>query len=537
MKILDKLMINDNKIQIYTIVLLLILFFFINLYQISTQHWSGHVDPDVYIIYNSLLISSGFEQQGRDHPAFTTFLIHGGIFKFLSFFQDKYSSNIDIILNSENINESFQFYFITSRIINYFINISLIFVFYKFLNLINTNKKINFFICVIFIFSQWYSMSFFSLRSEILSLFFFTISMIFILSKQRDIILNYFISGIFLALAMLTKIQIIFFIAYPLLLIPIFYLKHSNFEKNIFKSKILNNYLLFSLFAGIILYTIFQVLIQEYPRFERNKFLDLFFFLFSFFIILSYYFVFNKYDFNLFKRNLILLSSILNGYIFLISIIVILDLTNFLKINDYIYLRITNPIHYLTEFKPTFAEGTINFNFLVNTFFKIFTSYIYSTLELLALVFIIFLDIKKNNNKSKNYLIYIIVLFLIFFMISAINSYKGNLYYHSYYTFCYLVVLSVCINNINYRYSKYFLYFVFILFTYNGLYSYSLSDKGGAYNYIKTFNRDIYMTDSCNQLDLKNFKKTTQINIAYLKYWHHKFDDNVLKKICKELEN
>ena len=223
MKILRQLTINNTKVQIYIIGLIFVLFFFINLHQISTQHWSGHMDQDVYILYNSLLISSGYEQQARDHPAFSTFFIHGGVFKFLSFFQEKYSSNIDIILNSQNINKTLQFYFITARITNYFINIFLILVFYKLLNLLNIDKKINFFICLIFIFSQWYSMSFFVLRSEILSLLFFTISMIFILSKQRDIILNYFIGGIFFGLAMLTKIQILFFIAYPFLLIPIFF--------------------------------------------------------------------------------------------------------------------------------------------------------------------------------------------------------------------------------------------------------------------------------------------------------------------------
>ena len=126
MKILDKLKINENKIQIYIIALIFVLFFFINLHQINTQHWSGLMDQDVYVLYNSLLISSGYEQQARDHPAFTTFLIHGGIFKFLSFFQEKYSSNIDIILNSQNINETFKFYFITARITNYFINMNLL---------------------------------------------------------------------------------------------------------------------------------------------------------------------------------------------------------------------------------------------------------------------------------------------------------------------------------------------------------------------------------------------------------------------------
>ena len=64
------------------------------------------------IIYNSLLISSGYEQEYRDHPAFLTFLIHGFVFKFLSFFQSNYPANIDQILDSSKIDETFQFYFV-----------------------------------------------------------------------------------------------------------------------------------------------------------------------------------------------------------------------------------------------------------------------------------------------------------------------------------------------------------------------------------------------------------------------------------------
>ena len=58
----------------------------LNLYQFSEQHWSSMLDIDIIMIYNSLLISSGIEQEFRDHPAYTTFLLLGGIFKFLSFF-------------------------------------------------------------------------------------------------------------------------------------------------------------------------------------------------------------------------------------------------------------------------------------------------------------------------------------------------------------------------------------------------------------------------------------------------------------------
>ena len=73
---------RDNyKIFIFFLFSYLLL---LNFYQFSVQHWSSMLDQDIIIIYNSLLISSGIEQEYRDHPAYTTFLLLGGIFKFLA---------------------------------------------------------------------------------------------------------------------------------------------------------------------------------------------------------------------------------------------------------------------------------------------------------------------------------------------------------------------------------------------------------------------------------------------------------------------
>ena len=66
--------IKINKNENYLIALILIFYFLLNYYQLNFQHWSSLIDHDLYILYNSLLISSGLEQEGRDHPAFITFL-------------------------------------------------------------------------------------------------------------------------------------------------------------------------------------------------------------------------------------------------------------------------------------------------------------------------------------------------------------------------------------------------------------------------------------------------------------------------------
>ena len=126
----------------YIFYLILIAYFFVNIYQFNFIHWSSMIDHDLYILYNSLLISSGLEQEGRDHPAFFTFLVHGYTYKFIGIFQDNFSTNIDEILSSKKIDETFQFYFQISRIVNYFINFFLFLAFLKLIKFLKI-KKIN----------------------------------------------------------------------------------------------------------------------------------------------------------------------------------------------------------------------------------------------------------------------------------------------------------------------------------------------------------------------------------------------------------
>ena len=66
-------------------VLLLLYFFLMSAFQATDNHWSARIDQDIFLIYNSLLIYSGFEQDYLDHPAYSTFLILGGVYKILSF--------------------------------------------------------------------------------------------------------------------------------------------------------------------------------------------------------------------------------------------------------------------------------------------------------------------------------------------------------------------------------------------------------------------------------------------------------------------
>ena len=99
------------------------------------------LDIDIIMIYNSLLISSGIEQEFRDHPAYTTFLLLGGIFKFLSLFFENFT--IEEVLSSENIDKNLQTLFVIGRILYGFYIFFLSYILFKILNELNIKKNIS----------------------------------------------------------------------------------------------------------------------------------------------------------------------------------------------------------------------------------------------------------------------------------------------------------------------------------------------------------------------------------------------------------
>lgn len=525
---------NYDLKESYIFYLILIFYFLFNIYQINFQHWSSMMDHDFYIIYNSLLISSGLEQEGRDHPAFTTFLLHGIIFKIVSIFQSSIPSNINEILNSNNIDNSLQFYFSISRITNFFINALLFLSFYKLIQLLNINKKIILFTSLVFLSSNWFFLSFFSLRSENLSLLFTIISIIFLIKNEKIELKNYFFSGIFFMFAIFTKIQIIFFILYLIFLIGTTIKDEKRIKNNYLFFKFNLNYLLFSLIFLIFCYLVYQLKIQEFPRFERNKYLDLFVFFVALIFISFYFFMTSNYKLHLVREKLILLSAILHGFVFCFLILVLLDFIKVLNINDFIYLRVLNPIHYMSEFQAHYAEGLINTKFIFSTIYEIFTGYDQSYFELILLLILIILARKFYIDNNKFNFFNLLTLLLIFFLITFVNSFRSSINYHLYYTFCYLVVFSISLNNLNKRYVNFFSFLVLIVFLANNnflkSYFFITNDRN-----IKIFERKNLMVDVCKEFKFDIKSKRYDGTLFYFKYWHKRFDNKSINSLCKEL--
>ena len=180
----------------FIFLLLFLLFVLVHFYQLNNQHWSSILDQDLIIIYNSLLISSGIEQDYRDHPGFTTFFLNSLIYKFFGIFS-KYPVSIDTILSSGNVDKTLQIYFFLSRSINFFLNIIIIFLFSKIIKSFEINRQLRFLLCIIFIFSIGFISSFFYLRSENISLLFLCLSIYMILCGTKNSKLNFFLGGIF----------------------------------------------------------------------------------------------------------------------------------------------------------------------------------------------------------------------------------------------------------------------------------------------------------------------------------------------------
>ena len=154
-------------------------FLLLNIFQLSDQHWTAILDQDLLYIYNSLLISSGIEQEYKDHPAYTTFFILGSIYKFFSIFFDNFT--IQEVANSKNIDEILQTLFIIARVLNsiYFFLVALIL--FKILKELNIKKNLCIFgILLLIIFGSTYELLF-RLRSEILSVLMFLLFLYFLI--------------------------------------------------------------------------------------------------------------------------------------------------------------------------------------------------------------------------------------------------------------------------------------------------------------------------------------------------------------------
>ena len=127
-------------------ILLYVLILSYSYFQSISQHWSSVIDFDLTVIYNSLQLISGLDQDYREHPAYTQFMFYGLSFKILSFFNSNIITSVEQLLTTDSPNDSISSLFLIARFVNSIFLIITIFYFSKICKLFDIKKQLIFFL-------------------------------------------------------------------------------------------------------------------------------------------------------------------------------------------------------------------------------------------------------------------------------------------------------------------------------------------------------------------------------------------------------
>ena len=498
---------NNNTNHSYMFFFFVFFYIFVpNLTQLITQHWTAILDQDTVIIYNSLLVINGYNQEYRDHPGYTFLFFLGIIYKICSYF---YSNNIfsldEIIKNTQIDHQNFQLLFYIARWVNSFVTFLIFIFYYKVSRILKINQKIIFLSIIIIITSNSFFELIFYIRNEGFSLLFFLISFFLILKFFKKKNYKYiFYSGFFFTFAMLAKIQIIILFILPFFLIPIL-IKINDTKNTLIKLKkifIIQN------FAFFLFYLFFQTIIIISSSENQRMYFDSMFFI----ACLILYLLYSKKFIKLKKEELFILNNILAvfllGCISLLIILKIIDIFNIVKLSNYVLLRLTNPIHYLTIFTNLSVKVSF-FTKIIGVFKSFHISEI--TFSIFIIISSIFFLIKfKERDKYKNTL-YIIFLLHIIILLGSNFLRRPYFFYTIIMATIFFNVLSKNFHNKTIQIINVVLIIIFL--------SDTISSKT-IYSFFNTTNNSKLI---CADLSTRE----------YMKYYHNKFDENFLNKFCQ----
>ena len=527
---------KKNSAKIFLSILFLY-FFSLNIYQMHDQHWTAMLDQDIKIIYNSLLISSGFEQEYRDHPAYTTFMILGSIFKICSIFFDNFT--INETLGSTSIDKEFQKLFYIARIINSFYVFLIVFLTYKILIELKISQSLSILTTSLALFFLPFYELLFLLRSEIVSVLMFLFSFYFFIKFLNNYKIFYIIlTGLFFCLAMLAKIQVIFLYLSLMVAIP-FLIKHLNSSVKFNKLIKTNNLLGLSkiiLFLSFFLYILTQITLSKFflnelndPAFSLLHNEDLFLLL----IFIVFYFIFIKLlsKYYLINSNQIIVSlgMIFSGFVLGLLFVLFLDVINIIPFHDLNLLRLTNPIKLMTNqtfemrhevsilitIKALFQSilgyydlsGQFNENYnpkILNVDLKIFFRGLHFVLLILLILFYSYKIKEKNSKYLSIVLLFCLLIYNLIFILRETFGY--NIFLFPFY----IIIISILLNKLNKKYFFYILPITLLIFmmenfhlsgTFKNMFSrepsvYDLCEVEkwkNSENYVKNYNSQSYI--------------------------------------------
>ena len=530
---------NKNFIPIFFI-LLFLYFFSLNIFQMHNQHWTAMLDQDIKMIYNSLLISSGFEQSYRDHPAYTTFLILGGIFKICSIFFDNFT--LQEVLSSNVIDEHFQKLFYIGRIVNSIYIFLIIFLIYKILQ----EFKISRFIALLAISFSVFFMSFYELlfliRSEVVSVLMFLISFYFLIRFfKTNNIFHILLTGLFFGFSMLAKIQIIFLFLTTLIALPflINYFSASDRLNYLIQNSKLLGLSRIILISFILLFILIQTFLAkifldfDYQTFSLSHNEDAFLFLFFFLLYSIFIKLLSKYYSLDLNQIVVSIGLIISGFVLCLIFVLLLDVTNTIPFHKLNLIKLSNPIKFMTMHAAFEVEGqsgilekirailqaasgnleiSAEFNENYNpTILGIDTKIFFRSLHLIIFFSLILIS---SLIRKKKILIYLSGVFfigiLIYFLIFILRETFG---YNIFLFPIYLIIFSLLLDNLD---RKYLLMFSSILFLVFIMENFSLSSM-----YKNVFKREPSVYNFCgidkwknSENYEKNYNKESYIKIV-----------------------
>ena len=555
-----------------TLIFIFIYFLSLSIFQASNQHWSAILDQDIIIIYNSLLIYSDNEQEYLHHPAFTTFFILGGLFKFLSFFYDNFT--LKEILISEDIDQQLQNLYSFARILNSIFIFIFVFLIFKILRELNVNKSICILSTLLIIsFSSIYELLFL-VRSEILSVILCLLGFYFLLKyiKYKKGQLYCFFSGFFFCLALFAKIQVIFLLFFLVLIIPFLlnYFITKQVENNLINN---NKYFIFSSLLFILIFIVYLIFEFFFAASILEIYVDKVISLphytdpFLFLIFLSFYFIFLKYlskkQFINLREIFSIIFTIFYGLISCILFLVILDLIGLIKFHKVNIFFLTNPIHFMSWHTwqisdPTYA-GEFNFLkilkkiiWLISNNYKLwpnpkftidiggtligiqdFFRFINTIICSLLICFLVFF--KKNKNILLIAFLLLVGILVLIISFDVRHSHGYNIYLYP----LYLMIIAICLNQ--FQKKKYVvLFFVFIFslgefYLLRDFYRAMFARENRIYHICKIDswkNSEGYL----RKMSLNSFIPLSSSPSGVFNKYTKKMDDEFFKNYCMQLE-
>lgn len=509
-----------KKNFIYTISFFLfsLIIIVFNYFQSLSQHWSTVIDFDLTVIYNSLQVISGQDQDFREHPGYSQFIIYGIFFKILALIDGSIIENVDQLLQAKNINVSIGKLFIIARFVNVIFLLLTIMFFSKICKLFEIKNELILFGAVSLAISKTGISSLLILRADIIAVTFMLGTFYYILSfiKLEQKLYKLLMASFFLVLALLAKIQIIILLIFILAIIP-FLVKNEYNEK--FNQSIIYRYsdvylVIYSLI--FISYLGLQYFIYNHPRFEDQNYIDVFIFIFFNFIYFVYLFFINLNKKNLIKITFSILILLLLGVILSLGFLLLLSYFEILKLSPYILLRLTNPFYYLKVYSPL-SVSEIELSFIAN-----FVSFMLSGLRIdikgiLVLIVFISYTLRKDlyNHKKKDFEYKIIFFISIMIILFSFNL-RYNITYEMYYLPFYYLLINMCLKDFKKLYL--ILSITIIFFANNHL-------------FFKTYDHLKSSFQKSSNLNLICTNKETR---KFYWWWARGLDENFFKKMCNQ---